>query len=64
MRYTSSNTFIASAVGVGSVGGAFFGVPGAIVGLVLGFGLGYWSESESQRTAGNGKVHPKHKAQA
>lgn len=43
-HHHNSNTLIASAAGVASVGAAIFGVPGAVLGLALGFGLGYWSE--------------------
>ncbi|QKZ14969.1 hypothetical protein [Spirosoma sp. KUDC1026] len=59
----NTTSLLASAAGVGTVGGAIFGVPGAIVGMALGFGLGYWSEinnSEKQHQ----KNTEKHKARS
>ena len=60
MRIMSSNTPIASAVGVGSIGAAYFGVTGAVAGAILGFAVGFWSESQRLNQRKHSTKHKTH----
>lgn len=39
-----SSTFLASALGIGSIGAAIGGIAGAVFGSMVGFGVAIWDE--------------------
>lgn len=49
-QHVRSNSLLAGAIGIGSVGAALFGVAGAVGGLLVGFVVGYWAEIESEKS--------------